>query len=57
MKELLTLVGKGYLELPPSRDNDVGRGRIPDSRRDADLDANQRAALCAVYKNEVNLRG
>jgi hypothetical protein len=57
MKELLTLVGKGYLELPPSHDNDVGRGRIPDSRPDADLDANQRAALCAVYRNEKNLRG
>jgi hypothetical protein len=57
MKELLTLVGKGYFTLPPTHDNDVGRGRIPDSHSDLDLDANQRTALCEVYKNEVNLRG
>ena len=57
MKELITLVGKGYFKLPPTRDNDVGRGRIPDSHPDADLDANQRAALCEVYKNETHLRG
>jgi hypothetical protein len=57
IKELITLVGKGYFELPPTHDNDVGRGRIPDSRPDLDLDANQRAALCGIYKNETNLRG
>ena len=57
MKELITLVGKGYFELPPTHDNDVGRGRIPDSHPDLDLDANQRAALCEVYKNETHLRG
>lgn len=57
LTELLTLTGKGFSKLPPSRDNDVGRGRIPDSRPDADLDANQRAALCQVYRNQPNLRG
>jgi hypothetical protein len=57
IKELMTLTGKGFLELPPTRDNDAGKGRIPDSHPDADLDANQRAALCAVYRNENNLRG
>jgi len=57
MKELITLVGKGFFKLPPTRDNDAGRGRIPDSHPDADLDANQRAALCEVYKNETHLHG
>jgi len=57
MKELIGLAGRGYLELPPTRDNDAGRGRIPDTRPDADLDANQREALCEVYKNEKNLIG
>ena len=57
MKELIALAGKGYLELPPTRDNDAGRGRIPDTHPDADLDANQRVALCEVYKNETHLRG
>jgi hypothetical protein len=57
MKELIALAGKGYLHLPPSHDNDAGKGRIPDSRPDRDLDANQRTALCEVYRNEKNLRG
>ena len=57
MKELIGLAGRGYPELPPSRDNDAGRGRIPDTRPDADLDANQRALLCEVYRNEKNLHG
>lgn len=57
MKELIALAGKGYFELPPTRDNDAGRGRIPDTRPDADLDANQRAALCQVYDNVPHLRG
>lgn len=57
MKELIGLAGRGYFELPPSRDNDAGRGRIPDARPDADLDANQRSALCEVYTNEKNLHG
>jgi hypothetical protein len=57
MKELIGLAGKGYAELPPTRDNDAGRGRIPDTHPDADLDANQRAALCEVYENESHLTG
>jgi hypothetical protein len=57
MKELIGLAGKGYFELPPSRDNDAGRGRIPDTHPDADLDAGQRAALCEVYRNEKRLFG
>jgi hypothetical protein len=57
MKELIAAAGKGYLKLPPSHDNDAGRGRIPDTRPDADLDANQRAALCKIYRSEVHLPG
>ncbi len=57
MKQLISVEGKGYLKLPPSHDNDVGRGRIPDTSSDADLDANQRAALCAIFKSEVHLPG
>jgi hypothetical protein len=57
MKELMTLVGKSYFKLPPTRDNDVGKGRIPDAHPDMDLDANQRAALCEVYRNGARLRG
>jgi len=57
MKELVAAAGKGYLKLPPSHDNDAGRGRIPDTHPDADLDANQRAALCKVYKSETHLPG
>jgi hypothetical protein len=56
-KELIAAAGKGYLTLPPSHDNDVGRGRIPDTSPDADLDANQRAALCTVLKSETHLPG
>jgi hypothetical protein len=55
MKEMISLVGKGYFELPSSHDNDAGKGRIPDAHPDADLDANQRFALCEVYKNESHL--
>jgi|GEM_PF-1353479 len=57
MKELIAAAGKGYLKLPPSYDNDAGRGRIPDTHPDADLDANQRAALCKVLKSETHLPG
>jgi len=57
MKELIAAAGKGYLTLPPTHDNDVGRGRIPDTRPDADLDANHRAALCTVLKSETHLPG
>jgi hypothetical protein len=57
LKELVTAAGKGYLKLPPTHDNDAGRGRIPDTSPDADLDANQRAALCNVYKSEKHLPG
>lgn len=56
MKQLIALAGKDYLRLPPTRDNDAGRGRIPDTHPDSDLDANQRSALCEVYKNETHLR-
>jgi hypothetical protein len=56
-KELVTAAGKGYLKLPPSHDNDAGRGRINDTTPDADLDANQRAALCKVLKSESHLPG
>ena len=56
-KELVEAAGKGYLKLPPSRDNDTGKARIPDVHPDADIDANQRAALCKVYKSEVHLPG
>jgi hypothetical protein len=43
--------------LPPSRDNDAGEGRIPDTHPDADVDANQRKALCQVYRSEHHLPG
>jgi len=36
--------------LPPSRDNDVGDGRIPDQTPDADVDANQRPHICNGLK-------
>ena len=37
--------------LPPSHDNDVGRGRLPDLHPDADVDASQipKAGLCQRY--------
>ena len=57
MKELIAAAGKGYFELPPTQDNDAGRGRIPDTHPDADLDANQRAALCEVLKSFTHLPG
>lgn len=56
-KELVAAAGKGYLKLPPSHDNDVGRGRISDTTPDADLDANQRAALCKVLKRVAHVPG
>lgn len=43
--------------LPPTHDNDAGKGRIPDAQPDADVDANQRAALCKIYKSEHHLPG
>ena len=33
--------------LPPSHDNDAGKGRLPDLRPDADVDQNQRAQGCS----------
>ena len=56
-QELIMAAGKAYTMLPPTRDNDAGEGRIPDSTPDADIDANQRAALCRVYKSEIHLPG
>ena len=43
--------------LPASHDNDAGQGRIPDTHPDADVDANQRAALCKLFQNERHLPG
>ena len=37
--------GVSITTLPPSHDNDAGRGRIPDSHPDADVDANQRPPI------------
>jgi hypothetical protein len=37
--------------LPPSHDNDVGEGRIPDTHPDADVDANQRHKICEPSKS------
>lgn len=56
-QELIKAAGKAYTMLPPTRDNDAGEGRIPDTQPDADIDANQRAALCRVYKSEIHLPG
>jgi hypothetical protein len=56
-QELIKAAGKAYTLLPPSHDNDAGEGRIPDTKPDADIDANQRAALCRVYKSEIHLPG
>ena len=56
-KELIEAAGKGYLKLPPTHDNDAGKGRIPDTTPDRDFDANQRAAMCAIYKSEKHLPG
>ena len=38
--------GSSSTTLPPSHDNDAGRGRIPDRTPDADIDANQRPHIC-----------
>ena len=38
--------GVSSTTLPPSHDNDAGRGRVPDSHPDADVDANQRPPIC-----------
>lgn len=56
-KELIAAAGKGLFKLPPSHDNDAGRGRLRDSHPDADLDANQRAALCKVVTSGKHLPG
>jgi hypothetical protein len=56
-QELIKAAGKAYTLLPPSHDNDAGKARIPDTKPDADIDANQRAALCRVYKSEIHLPG
>jgi len=42
--------GVSITTLPPSHDNDVGHGRIPDTTPDADIDANQRHTVCAPLK-------
>jgi hypothetical protein len=56
-QEMIKAAGKAYAMLPPSHDNDAGEGRIPDTKPDADVDANQRAALCRIYKSEIHLPG
>ena len=56
-QEMIKAAGKAYTLLPASHDNDAGKGRIPDTKPDADVDANQRAALCRVYKSEIHLPG
>ncbi|HVB50412.1 MAG TPA: hypothetical protein VND89_01530 [Acidimicrobiales bacterium] len=43
---LTPATGLSNTTLPPSHDNDVGDGRIPDSTPDADIDANQRHKIC-----------
>jgi len=52
MKSSASTLSKGSSSttLPPSRDNDVGDGRIPDQTPDADVDANQRPPICKVLK-------
>lgn len=58
MKQLTRTLEKSTVgTLPASHDNDVGEGRIPDSRPDADVDANQRAALCQLFQGERHLPG
>ncbi|MHB8379209.1 MAG: hypothetical protein ACYDB2_04720 [Acidimicrobiales bacterium] len=58
MKQLtLTLEKSTVGSLPLSHDNDAGEGRIPDTHPDADVDANQRAALCQLFKGEHHLPG
>ena len=47
---LTTTTGLAGTKLPPSHDNDVGRGRIPDLTPDADIDANQRTPVCSHPK-------
>jgi len=42
--------GVSNTTLPPSHDNDVGLGRIPDTTPDADVDANQRHKVCSPSK-------
>jgi len=47
---LTTTTGIPGTTLPPSHDNDAGRGRIPDVTPDADEDANQRPPVCSQSK-------
>jgi len=42
--------GSSSTTLPPSHDNDAGKGRIPDQTPDADVDANQRPQICKSLK-------
>jgi len=42
--------GSSSTTLPPSHDNDVGDGRIPDQTPDADVDASQRPQFCKSLK-------
>jgi hypothetical protein len=56
-KQLIEAAGKGFFKLPPSQDNDAGKGRIPDTSPDQDIDANQRAALCKIYERETHSHG
>jgi hypothetical protein len=56
-RQLIEAAGKGFFKLPPSHDNDAGKGRIPDTHPDLDIDANQRAALCKIYMSRTHSRG
>lgn len=47
---LTPTTGVSNTTLPPSHDNDVGDGRIPDTTPDADVDANQRHKVCSPSK-------
>lgn len=42
--------GLSSTTLPPSHDNDVGHGRIPDQTPDADVDASQQLQTCKGLK-------
>lgn len=43
-----TKPGTTFTTLPPSRDNDAGRSRIPDATPDADNDTSRAREVCAT---------